>query len=72
VIQGLRASRLHLATFCSRLRRCSQLCDPGAARFALAPGYLLDAPSALFAVDPVIRYTFSSLRLRSLCLFSEC
>src|ERR1044071_585343 len=92
VIQGLRASRLPLATFWPRLRRylnarapprlrrylnarapphppalphgpshlptppphsvappgpLVSLRDPGAARFALAPGYLLAAPSAL-------------------------
>ena len=36
------------AAFLSALRACNfYLGDPGAARFALAPGYLLTAPSAL-------------------------
>jgi hypothetical protein len=53
--QGQRASRSPLATFGPRLRRYpvappglgALLMDPGAACFALAPGYRRAAPSAL-------------------------
>jgi hypothetical protein len=40
----------------------SALCDPGAVRCALAPGYPLAAPSALRFVEPLAGYPWPCLR----------
>jgi hypothetical protein len=69
--QGRRASHLPLATFGPRLRRYpvappglgALLMDPGAACFALAPGYLRAAPSAL-PVGPSVPLPTFGPRLR--------